>query len=162
MSSAAHDSVIGRAFHGGGRCAPNRPRPLGEASGREWSLGLARSDNRAVHPVSNLVGKDHRCVDEPRAVESVFVLSLAERSGYATHSASPRLAVVLAQSVVRYDITDADASSRPQQPEYLGQHRRLVGRQVDYAVRDDHVDALVGQGDLLDVALEELDVLDAR
>ena len=34
--------------------------------------------------------------------------------------------------------------------------------EVDYAVRDDDVDRVVGERDVLDVALDELDVVDAR
>ena len=40
--------------------------------------------------------------------------------------------------------------------------RRLVGRQVDDAVGDDDVDAAVGQRDVLDLSLQELDVRRAR
>ena len=39
--------------------------------------------------------------------------------------------------------------------------RRLVGGEVDDAVGDDDVDARVGERDLLDVALDELGVVDA-
>ena len=35
----------------------------------------------------------------------------------------------------------------------------LVGGKIDHAVGDDHVDRVVGQRDVLDLALEELDVL---
>ena len=40
-------------------------------------------------------------------------------------------------------------------------HGALVGREVDHAVRDDHVDRAVGKWDLLDRALEERRVGDA-
>ena len=41
-------------------------------------------------------------------------------------------------------------------------HAVLVGRQIDHAVGDDHVHRVVRQRDVLDLALQELDVLDAR
>ena len=42
------------------------------------------------------------------------------------------------------------------------QHPVLVAGQVDDAVRDDDIDGVVGQRDGLDLALQELDILDAR
>ena len=44
----------------------------------------------------------------------------------------------------------------------LGEHAILVRRQVDHAVRDDHVHGVVGERDRLDLALQELDVVDTR
>src|ERR1035437_5622698 len=38
------------------------------------------------------------------------------------------------------DVADADAAARPEHARDLGQHRGLVGREVDHAVRDHHVD----------------------
>ena len=66
------------------------------------------------------------------------------------------------QVVRRHDVADPDPSARPEHAPHLLEHLGLVGGQVDHAVRDDHVDARVGQRDVLDVALEELDVLGAR
>ena len=56
------------------------------------------------------------------------------------------------------DVADAQAAAWLEDPEGLGEHRRLVHRQVDHAVGDHHVHRGGGEGDLLDVALEELDV----
>ena len=42
------------------------------------------------------------------------------------------------------------------------QHPVLVRREIDDAVRDDDVDRVIGKRDVLDFALEELDVFDAR
>ena len=59
-------------------------------------------------------------------------------------------------------VRDGEASPRPQYARGLADHAALVGAEVDHAVGDDDVDAGVRERDLLDVALEELDVLDAR
>ena len=47
-------------------------------------------------------------------------------------------------------------------PECLAQNGVLVRRQVDHAVRDDHVDGAVGQRNRLDRAFEEFDIRGAR
>ena len=62
-------------------------------------------------------------------------------------------------------ITMSETARRPpglQHPKRFAQNAILVGREIDDAVGDDHVHGLVGQGNALDFALEELDVLDAR
>ena len=41
----------------------------------------------------------------------------------------------------------------------FGQHAILVGRKIDHAVGNDHVHRVIGQRNVLDLALEELDVL---
>ena len=59
------------------------------------------------------------------------------------------------------DVADAQAAAGAQDPERLGEDARLVGGQVDDAVGDDDVDLLVGQGDVLDVAVQEAGIGDA-
>jgi hypothetical protein len=60
------------------------------------------------------------------------------------------------------DIGDRHAPARPQDVRRLAEYPRLVPGQVDDAVGDHDVDARVGQRQLLEVALDELDVVDAR
>ena len=62
----------------------------------------------------------------------------------------------------RDDVGDGEATPRGQDAEGLAEHRGLVGRQVDHAVRDDHVDAGVCDGQVLDLAEAELDVGESR
>ena len=57
-----------------------------------------------------------------------------------------------------HDVGHGEAAAGLQHAERLPQHLVLVARQVDHAVRDDHVHRVVGQRDVLDLALEELDV----
>ena len=56
------------------------------------------------------------------------------------------------------DVGDGEAAARLEHAEGLAQHAVLVGREVDDAVGDDDVHRVVGQRDVLDLALEELDV----
>ena len=54
------------------------------------------------------------------------------------------------------DVADPDPPTRLEHARDLGQHRRLVDREVDHAVRDHDVDRVGRQRDLLDHALEEV------
>ena len=60
-----------------------------------------------------------------------------------------------------HDVGHREPAARLEHPERFGDHLPLVGREVDDAVGDDHVHRVVGERDGLDLALEELDVLDA-
>ena len=60
--------------------------------------------------------------------------------------------------------TTSETAKRPpgsQHAEGFAQHAVLVGGEIDDAVGDDDVDGVVGQRDVLDFALQELDVVDA-
>src|SRR3954469_11316523 len=63
------------------------------------------------------------------------------------------------KAIVRHDVADADSTTRAQNAMHLGEHLGLIDRQGDDAVGDDHIDGAGRDGDVLDVALEELDVL---
>ena len=65
------------------------------------------------------------------------------------------------QLALDHDVGDGEASAGLEHAEGLAQHARFVATQVDDAVGDDDVDAVVRQRDLLDVTLEEARVLDA-
>jgi hypothetical protein len=56
-------------------------------------------------------------------------------------------------------VRDGEPPTGPQHPSGLGEHLGLIAREVDHAVGDHHVDAGVGERQLLEIALEELDVL---
>ena len=58
------------------------------------------------------------------------------------------------------DVCHGEAPAGSQDPRRLAEDRGLVGREVDHAVGDDHVDRVVGQRHRLDRSLQELDVLD--
>ncbi|GAA1388268.1 hypothetical protein GCM10009613_25320 [Pseudonocardia kongjuensis] len=56
------------------------------------------------------------------------------------------------------DVGDPEAPAGSQDPGGFGQSARLVDRQGEHAVGDDHVDHTVGQRDVFEVAQPELDV----
>ncbi len=58
-------------------------------------------------------------------------------------------------------VRDGEAPAGAQHPCGLSEHLALVGGEVDHAVRDHDVDGVVCERDVLDVALDELDVFDA-
>ena len=62
----------------------------------------------------------------------------------------------------RHHVGDGQAAARLEHAVRLAQHRPLVGREVDHAVRDDHVDARRGKGKRFDRPLEERRVAHAR
>ena len=93
--------------------------------------------------------------------ELARVLVLLERAGDAADPqlhAAPHLGRHLAAN---HDVGDREAAAGLEHAEGFAQHAILVGREIDHAVGDDHVDGVVGQRDVLDLALQELDVLDA-
>ena len=95
---------------------------------------------------------------EPGVGQAILVLAPGQGAGDAADPGAP-LGTVGGREVVLGDhIGDADAAARLEHAEGLGEHGWLVGGEVDHAVRDDHVDRVGGQGDGLDLALEELDV----
>jgi hypothetical protein len=120
-----------------------------------WPSGL---DDGRVQPVADLMGKGHGDVGEASRRELRLVFGLGEGAGDAAHPGAPLGPILRRQLVLGDDVGDADAAAGLEDPEGLGEHRRLVGRQVDDAVGDHHIDRLGGQGDGLDVALEEVDV----
>src|SRR4029077_17045683 len=48
-------------------------------------VGLCGLDNGGVHPVGHLVGEGDRDIDEPRRLQTGFVLALREGAGDAAH-----------------------------------------------------------------------------
>ena len=97
----------------------------------------------------------------PASASACVELCAGERPGDAAgpllHVGAGRVVHVL----VGDHVGDGEASAGPQDPRDLAQHLGLVAGEVDHAVGDHDVDARVRERDLLDVALVELDVLDA-
>ena len=89
------------------------------------------------------------------------VFGFLQRSGDAS---DPQLHVAANRGrhlAAHHHVRDREAPARLQHAKRLAQHAVLVARKIDHAVRDDHVDRIVGQRDIFDLALEELDVLRA-
>ena len=101
-------------------------------------------------------------LDESGLGERRLVLGAGQRAG---HAAGPLLHVGARRLVhvgVGDDVGDREASAGREDARRLAQDAGLVGGEIDDAVGDDDVDAGVGQRDLLQVALDELGVLDPR
>src|SRR5262249_15301414 len=92
--------------------------------------------------------------------ELVAVLLLLESAG---HTADPELDALSdgrRHGAAHDDVGHGEPTAGLEHAEGFGQHAILVGRQIDHAIGDDHVHAGFGQGDLLDLTLEEFHVLD--
>ena len=156
----------GVRFHRRSRHAQQHPaRAAGWITGRPFAAGSDRLDrlhDRAVHPVGDLVRELDRDLLEPGRGEPGLVLADRERAGDAADVAAALRALGRRDPVLGDDVADAEPPAGAQDARDLGQHRRLVGREVDDAVRDHDVDGVRRQRDLLDHALEEVDVRGRR
>ena len=56
------------------------------------------------------------------------------------------------------DVGDSKASTRLEHAERLAQDFIFVGRKIDHAVRDDHVDRPIGERNVLDFTFQKLDI----
>src|SRR5688572_21371115 len=129
-------------------------RTLSDASERTVNVsGPRRPHDRPEDPVPRLVRRLDLDRVEARTPELRVVL--AERQGARdAPRPAPSLGAVLRGEVVRCDdVADPEAAARAKHAMHLGEHLRLVHRQIDHAVGDDHVHAAVRQRDLLDEAL---------
>ena len=90
----------------------------------------------------------------PRAANLSAIAVLLERASDASH---PELHAPShrRRDVVAFDddVGDGEPAARFQHAKRFRDHAVLVGREVDHAVRDDDVDGVVGQRDVLDLAL---------
>ena len=86
------------------------------------------------------------------------VLPLFQRAGDAAHPQQHALAHPLIDFAAHHHVGDGDAPTRLEHAKRLPQHPALVGGKIDHAVRNHHVHRVIGQGDILDLALEKLDV----
>src|SRR4051794_17084324 len=124
-------------------------------------LGLSRAHDRRGGVRVDAVGGPDLDVDETRGAERVGELPFGERAG----DAAGPLHHVRARGVVHVgvgdDVGDREAAAGAQDTGGLAQHPGLVGGEVDDAVGDDDVHRVVRERDVLDVALDELDIVDA-
>ena len=111
--------------------------------------------------VSSCVGSISMSVNPARSSSAPYSAN-ESAPGDAAHVRPALGSVGRREVVVGHHVADAEPAAGPQHAEHLVDHSRLVGRQVDHAVRDDHVDARLGQRDVLDESLQELDVVRAR
>ena len=98
----------------------------------------------------------------PDGLQTAFELREGQGAGDTADVAAPLGALLRVSAVVGDDVRDADAAARAQHACDLREYSGLVRGQVDDAVADHDVDRVGRQRDLLDVALEQLDVRGAR
>src|ERR1700690_3130938 len=91
---------------------------------------------------------------------AIFVIS--ERPCHTPDPQKHALADFWRNCTSRHNIGNRHAATRLQHTECLSQYAVFVCREVDHTIRDDHVDRVVRQRDMLDLALQELDILRAR
>ena len=141
------------------------PAPVEGLGVVELDLGLGHAGTRA-RMIAEAACSWTRWVSwistssKPAAASSRSNSSRGQRPGDA---AGPLLHVSARRLVhvrVGDDVADGEPAAGPQHPRRLAEDGGLVAGEVDHAVGDDHVDRVVGQRDVLDRALDELDVLD--
>jgi len=90
------------------------------------------------------------------------VLSFQKSSGNSAGPEVDALAGVLGDFGADDHVGELETPARAQDAVDLGEHSVLVGHEVDHAVGDDDVDGFVGEGQILDQAMVQLDVGQAR
>src|SRR5262249_8472815 len=119
-----------------------------------------RLDDRGVQAGCGVVGDRDRDGGEPGGVEQVAVLGLGEGAVEAADLLFGAGDLPGGGAFSCDAVAHAEPAAGPQAPERLGEDAHLVGGQVDDAVGDDHVQMLVRQRDVLDVAVQEAGVGD--
>src|ERR1700733_4462565 len=145
--------------HAWRRSARRAARLSAQSSRRLW---LPRPDDRGTGVLVYAMRLLDLDLDQARIGEHAFELGARERAGDA---AGPRRNVGAGgrvEVVVGDHIGDGNAASGAEDTRGLAHDLGLVGREVDDAVGDDDIDAGVGKREILEVALDELDVLDPR
>ena len=95
-------------------------------------------------------------IGEAGRLELRRVLCFLQRPGDA---ADPKLHAppdIRGDLTADHDVGHREPAARLQHTKRFAQHCVLVTRQVDHAVRDDHVDRIVGERDVLDRPFQEL------
>ena len=95
------------------------------------------------------------------AVRALPELGFGECSGDTAGPGRHVRARLLVHVGVGDHVGDGEPAAGPQHAGRLFDDPRLVAGQVDHAVGDDHIHGFVVEGHVLEVALDELDVLDA-
>ena len=108
------------------------------------------------------VGRADLDVGQAGGGERRAELGLGQRAGDAARVGGHVRARGLVHALVGDHVGDREAPAGAQHARRLGEHALLVAREVDHAVGDHHVHGGVRERDVLEVALDELDVGDAR
>src|SRR5277367_801157 len=94
-------------------------------------------------------------------LEFAAVFIFFERSGYAANPEQDTAANFGGDFAARYYVGDGEASAGLEHAEGFAQDLVFVGGKIDHAIRDDDIDAVVRERDVLDFAFQKLDVFDS-
>src|SRR5436190_15783408 len=144
--------------------APKPRMPIQAIVHRSRGVGGGAGAGQELARVLGTVDPGRLDVDRLEAClrELLPVLTLAEGAGDAADPQLDALADCGRHLAADDDVGDGEPTPRPQHAERLGKDAVLVRREIDDTVGDDDVDGPGRQRDVLDLASQELDVLDAR
>lgn len=123
--------------------------------------GLAGVDERAGGVTVNAMGLGDGNLGQSGCGQGLLTLLRGYGAGDAADPARHVSAGVVVHVRAGYDIGDGESTTGSQDPGGFEHHDVLIGSKVDHTVGQHDVDAGVGQRDVLQVALDELDVRDA-
>src|SRR5690606_34555077 len=146
-------------------------RSEGRLARRLSHYGLAPNDpcaEDARHP--RLTGNERFCIrlvhhgniHKACLAHHRYVRIRRDGPGDAFRPAVELRAQLRAELAIGHDVADGDAPARLQHAERLAEYGRFVRREVDYAVRHDHINCVILHRQRLDVPVAELDVLHAE
>ncbi len=88
------------------------------------------------------------------------VIRVLQRSRDTAHPQQHVLADFIRHVAMYHNVRHGETATWLEHAEGFAENAVLVGREIDDAVGDDDVDGVIGQGNVFDFALEELDILD--
>src|SRR5947209_4133710 len=140
---------------------PRLPRP--HEGSRDPAPDLPRQHS-GVEPVLELVDSRRLHTDllEPGLRQQPPILGFLQGAGDAPNPQLHAAPHGRRHVPSNHNIRHGEPAAWFENAEGLAQHLALVGREVDHAVRDDHVHRRIRERDVLDFPLQELDVRDAR
>src|ERR1051326_5320041 len=95
---------------------------------------------------------------EPGRSQTLYIVHFFESASDAADPQLHALSHFGRHFAPHYHIGNRETTARLQHTESFSQHAILVAREVNDAIRDDDIDRAIRQWDVLDLAVEELDV----
>src|SRR5437899_2778666 len=115
--------------------------------------------SRVLNPVDS--GRLHFNLLKSSRRQFVFVLVLFERTGDTTDPKENTLADLRKHLAPYNDVRDGETASGLEDTKGFTQDTILIGGEINYAVGNDDIDGVVGQGDVFDLTFEKLDVFNS-
>src|SRR5215831_19533433 len=95
---------------------------------------------------------------EPCFRQALYVIHFFKRTRDAADPQFHALSYFGGNFAAYDDVGDRETAARLQNTRSFAEYLILVAGEIDDAIRDDDIDRIVGQRDVLDLTLEELDV----